>query len=66
VQLQSTEDFVSAVDAKSLRHFVVPSADLAGDNRVQAISPAAKTGIPVRFGHARGHASALGPYVADP
>jgi hypothetical protein len=36
------------------------------DNRVQAISPAAKAGMPDRLGHARGYASALSPSVADP
>jgi hypothetical protein len=51
---------------KSLRYFIVPRADFAWDNRVQAISSAAKAGIPDRLGHARGHASALSPSVADP
>ena len=35
---------------KSLRHLLVPRADLAWDNRVKAISSAAKAGIPVRRG----------------
>jgi hypothetical protein len=51
---------------KSLRHFLVPRADFAWDNRVQAISSAAKAGIPGRLGHARGYASALSPSIADP
>jgi hypothetical protein len=51
---------------KRLRHFLVPRADFAWNSRVQAISPAAKVGIPDRLGHARGHASALSPSVADP
>jgi len=51
---------------KSLRHFLVPRADFAWDNRVQAIPSAAKAGIPVRLGHARSYASALSPSVADP
>jgi hypothetical protein len=51
---------------KSLRHFLLPRADFAWTNRLQAISSAAKGGIPVRLEHARGYASALGPSVADP
>jgi len=51
---------------KSLRHLLVPRADFAWDNWVQAISSAANAGIPVRLGHARGYASALSQSVADP
>jgi hypothetical protein len=51
---------------KWLRHFLVPRADFAWDNRVQVISSAAKAGIPDRLGHARGYASALSPSAVDP
>jgi hypothetical protein len=51
---------------KWLRHFLVPRADFAWDNRVQVISSAAKASIPDRLGHARGYASALSPSAVDP
>jgi hypothetical protein len=54
-----------AARCKSLHHFLVPRADFAWDNRVRAISSAAKAGIPDRLEHARGYASALSPSVAD-
>jgi hypothetical protein len=50
---------------KSLRHLLVPRADFAWDNRVEAISSAAKAGVPGRLRHDRGYASALSPSVAD-
>jgi hypothetical protein len=51
---------------KSWRPLLVLRADFACDNWVQAISSAAKAGIPERMGPARSYASALRPSVADP
>jgi hypothetical protein len=51
---------------KSVRHFLGARADFTWDSQVRAISSAATAGIPVRLGHARGYASALSPFFADP
>ena len=58
--------FFGADRCKSLRHFLIPRADFAWNNRVHAISSAAKPGIPVPLGHAGGYASALSPSAAEP